>query len=205
MGHSSTAGADETGIALEPRPLSRRRLLALLPMVGFAGLGGMMAIGLWRDPSALPSALIGKAVPTFSLPPVQGRHLGLSSRDLVGTVSLVNVFASWCVACREEHPVLLGLAASGLVPIHGIDYQDDPTDAARWLDSLGDPYQRTGADRDGRVAIDWGVYGVPETYVIGGDGRVAHRHVGPLTPDDLDQTILPLIKTLQAANKRGAS
>lgn len=183
--------------ASKPSIASRRRLLALLPAASLIGLGGMMAVGLYRRSDVLPSALIGKSVPTFSLPPVQGRRLGLSSADLQGSVSLVNVFASWCVACREEHPFLLALAKSGRVAIHGINYRDDPADATEWLDSLGDPYQRTGADIDGKVAIDWGVYGVPETYVIGADARVRHRHVGPLTKDDLEETILPMVEDLR--------
>src|SRR5690606_16548335 len=118
-------------------------------------------------PSNLPSTLISKPVPDFALPPVKGRTLGLSSTDLKGEVSLVNVFASWCVACRAEHPLFMKLAAQGTVPLHGLNYKDQPDDAAKWLDSLGDPYTRTGADISGRVAIDWGVYGVPETFVIG--------------------------------------
>jgi cytochrome c biogenesis protein CcmG/thiol:disulfide interchange protein DsbE len=136
-------------------------------------------------------------VPQFSLPPVKGRTLGLSSADLVGEVSLVNVFASWCVACREEHPLFMQLKAGGDVPIHGLNYKDQPDNAARWLNVLGDPYTRTGADRDGRVAIDWGVYGVPETFVITKDGRIAHKHIGPITPKDIEQTILPLVRRLQ--------
>jgi cytochrome c biogenesis protein CcmG, thiol:disulfide interchange protein DsbE len=120
-------------------------------------------------------------VPVFSLPPVKGRELGLSSADLTGEVSLVNVFASWCVACREEQPLLMQLRAAGTVPVHGLDYKDEPDNAASWLNTMSDPYTRTGADRDGRVAIDWGVYGVPETFVITKDGRIAHKQIGPLT------------------------
>jgi cytochrome c biogenesis protein CcmG/thiol:disulfide interchange protein DsbE len=145
----------------------------------------------------IPSALIGTSVPKFGLPPVQGRTLGLSSADLVGEVSLVNVFASWCLACREEHPLFMQLKAEGVVPIHGLNYKDDPDNATRWLNTLGDPYTRTGADRDGRVAIDWGVYGVPETFVISKDGRIAHKHIGPLTPEALENTVLPLIRRLR--------
>ena len=128
---------------------------------------------------------------------VKGRELGLSSADLNGEVSLVNVFASWCVACREEHPLLMRLKADGAVPVHGLDYKDEPDNAARWLNSMGDPYTRTGADRDGRVAINWGVYGVPETFVITKDGRIAHKHIGPLTAKDLEETVVPLMHRLQ--------
>jgi cytochrome c biogenesis protein CcmG/thiol:disulfide interchange protein DsbE len=107
------------------------------------------------------------------------------------------VFASWCVACREEHPLLMRMKADGVLPIHGLNYKDEPDNAARWLNTMGDPYTRTGADRDGRVAIDWGVYGVPETFVIAKDGRIAHKHIGPLTPKTLEDTILPLIRRLR--------
>jgi len=107
------------------------------------------------------------------------------------------VFASWCVACREEHPVLTGLREKGVVPIHGINYKDKPDDAQAWLNELGDPYTRTGADISGRVGIDWGVYGVPETYVIGRDGRIAHKHIGAITPKALRETIMPIVNKLQ--------
>ncbi len=172
------------------------RLPYFVPVAGF--LGFVLAFGwaLHHNPREIPSALIGKPVPQFSLPPVKGRTLGLSSVDLVGDVSLVNVFASWCVACRDEHPLFMRMQAEGIVPIHGLNYKDQPDNAARWLNALGDPYTRTGADTSGRVAIDWGVYGVPETFVITKDGRIAHKHIGPLTPKDLESTVLPLIRRL---------
>jgi cytochrome c biogenesis protein CcmG, thiol:disulfide interchange protein DsbE len=173
----------------------RRR--ARLPLVLFFGLVLAFAMRLDRDPSRIPSALIGKPVPVFSLPPVKGRELGLSSNDLTGDVSLVNVFASWCVACREEHPLLMRLKADGAVAVHGLDYKDESDNAARWLNSMGDPYRRTGADRDGRVAIDWGVYGVPETFVITKGGQIAHKQIGPLTTKDLEEMVLPLVHKLQ--------
>jgi len=188
-------------IRSDERPLApntaRRRALFAMPCLALAGLGGVFAWSLGQNPSQLPSALIGRPVPPFSLPPVKGRRLGLSRGDLVGGVSLVNVFASWCVACRAEHPLLMQLATVGTVPVHGLNYKDAPDDAARWLNALGDPYTRTGADRDGRVAIDWGVYGVPETYVVGADGRIAYRHIGPLTQDDLQRIVLPLVVSLR--------
>jgi cytochrome c biogenesis protein CcmG/thiol:disulfide interchange protein DsbE len=140
---------------------------------------------------------MGKHVPHFDLPAVKGRSLGLSSSDLTGEVSLVNVFASWCTACRAEHPLFMQLKAAGVVAIHGLNNKDLPDNAATWLDTLGDPYTRTGADRDGRVAIDWGVYGVPETFVITKDGRIAHKHIGPLTDKDLDKTVLPMVERLR--------
>lgn len=183
----------------------RRGLLFILPALGFAALAAEFARGLRRDPAEVPSALIGKPVPIFSLPPVQGRRLGLSSANFRGEVSLVNAFASWCYACRAEHPLLMALAAEKTVPIHGLNYKDAPEDAARWLDSFGDPYTRTGADRDGRVAIDWGVYGVPETYVVGADGRIAHKHVGALSEQAIQITILPLVRSLRTEAARMAT
>lgn len=181
--------------------LSRRHLLYAVPLVGFAGMAVAFAWGLTRNPQELPSALIGKPVPAFDLPPVQGRKLGLSSADLKGEVSLVNVFASWCVACRAEHPLFMQLAAGKVVPIHGLNYKDAPADAADWLDTLGDPYTRTGADRTGRVAIDWGVTGVPETFVVDANGVVAYKQIGPVTQQALDETILPLIDRLRKEAK----
>lgn len=174
----------------------RRWLVFILPAIGFIGLAIAFGVSLGRNPTVVPSALIGKPVPVFNLPPVKGTALGLSSADLKGHVSLVNVFASWCVACREEHPVLMRLSAQHVVPIDGIDYKDKPDAAARWLAAMGNPYARTGADRDGRVAIDWGVYGVPETYVIDRNGHIAFKQIGPVTPAILDGTILPLVEKL---------
>ena len=173
------------------------RLRYLIPVAVFAVLALALGWGLTHNPRDIPSALIGKPVPQFNLLPVQGRTLGLSNGDLVGDVSLVNVFASWCVACRDEHPLFMQLKAENSIPIHGLNYKDHPDNAARWLNTLGDPYTRTGADRDGRVAIDWGVYGVPETFVITKDGCIAHKHIGPLTAKDLDDTILPLVRRLR--------
>jgi cytochrome c biogenesis protein CcmG/thiol:disulfide interchange protein DsbE len=174
-----------------------RRLRYLIPIALFVALAVTLGWALTHNPGDIPSALIGKPVPQFSLPPVQGRTLGLSSTDLSGDVSLVNVFASWCVACREEHPLFMRMKAEGVVPIHGLNYKDQPDSAAKWLNALGDPYTRTGADRNGQVAIDWGVYGVPETFVITKDSRIAHKHIGPLTPQVLEDTILPLIRRLR--------
>lgn len=203
--HPTTIEAGPAESIAPPDSLSRRRLLAALPAAGFAGLLGLLAWGLTRDPSALPSALIGKTVPMFNLPPVRGRTLGLASGNLYGEVSLVNVFASWCLACREEHPVFMRLARDGIVPIHGINYKERPIDAERWLDTMGDPYTRTGADLDGRVAIDWGVYGVPETFVVGADGVIAHKHIGAVTEEALASTILPLVGRLRQKARGGQS
>ena len=180
-----------------PPSAGRRRILLLAPVAFFVALAALLYVGLFKDPTLVPSVLIGKPVPEFSLPPVQGRTLGLSSENLRGEVSLVNVFASWCVACREEHPLLLALGRSAKVPIHGLNYKDKPDDAAQWLDTLGDPYTRTGADINGRVAIDWGVYGVPETFLIDREGRIVYKHIGPISQKALAEIILPKIEKLQ--------
>jgi cytochrome c biogenesis protein CcmG/thiol:disulfide interchange protein DsbE len=185
--------------------VTRRRLIYAAPALAAVGLAALFASRLGVDPSQIRSNLIGKPVSVFSLPPVQGRTLGLSSDDLHGEVSLVNVFASWCVACREEHPLLLRLKSDGSVPIHGLNYKDHPDDAARWLNTVGDPYTRTGADRDGRVAIDLGVYGVPETFVVGSDGTIAFKQIGPLTKEALAETILPLVARLREQARKAAS
>ena len=189
---------DET-LAGAAGPAAPRRLWPyLLPIAIFAGIGVLLYLGLFRDPSLVPSPLIGKPVPEFALGPVQGRTLGLSSDDLREEVTLVNVFASWCVACRDEHPLFLALEREGVIPIHGLNYKDAPPDAAAWLDALGDPYTRIGADLDGRVGLDWGVYGVPETFVVDGSGHIAYKHIGPVTPRVLDEIILPLVRGLRA-------
>jgi cytochrome c biogenesis protein CcmG/thiol:disulfide interchange protein DsbE len=179
----------------------RRRALYLLPVAGFLVLVAAFALGLRRDPSLVPSPLIGKPIPSFDLPPVGAHVAGLSSKDLFGRVSLVNVFASWCVSCREEHALLLQLAQAKIVPIHGLDYKDKTADAKRWLAAMGDPYDRIGADSDGRVAIDWGVYGVPETFLVGRRGIIAYKQVGPLTQDIFERKIAPLITRLQASGR----
>lgn len=173
------------------------RLWAFTPLMLYIALAVLLGVGLTLNPREIPSPLIGKPVPEFSLPPVKGRTLGLSSADLKSEVSLVNVFASWCTACREEHPLLMELKEKGIVPIHGLNYKDKPEDAEKWLAELGDSYTRTGADIDGRVGIDWGVYGVPETFVIDRDGRIAYKQIGQLTPEILRDKIVPLINELR--------
>jgi cytochrome c biogenesis protein CcmG/thiol:disulfide interchange protein DsbE len=185
----SPAGPDN-----QSRP---KRARYVIPVAIFAALAIIFAWGLTRDPKEIPSTLIGKAVPQFNLPAVKGRTAGLANTDLRGEVSLVNVFASWCPQCREEHPLIMQMKSQNVVTIHGLNYKDRPDDAAKWLDELGDPYTRTGADLNGRVGIDWGVYGVPETFVISKDARVAYKHIGPLTPKVLERTILPLIQRLR--------
>ena len=188
------ASASETGSQEHAAAL---RLRYLVPIIVFAALALTLSWALNRDPQTIPSALIGRPVPQFALAPVKGRTLGLSTADLTGEVSLVNVFASWCVECRAEHSLLLQIKAGAIVPIHGLNYKDAPDDAARWLNTFGDPYTRTGADLNVRVGIDWGVYGVPETFVIAKDGRVAHKQIGPISPESWEGTMLPLIRRLQ--------
>ncbi len=175
--------------------LFRRLVVALLPLAVFVVVGLFLYRGLSLDPGQIPSTLIDKPVPAFRLDPVQGRTLGLSSADLRGQVTLVNVFASWCVACRAEHPLLMELQRQGVV-VHGLNYKDRPADAEEWLGRFGDPYTRTGADRDGRVGIDFGVYGVPETFIIGADGVIVEKIIGPISPRILEQKVLPLVREL---------
>jgi len=175
----------------------QRRLLYILPPLGFLALAALFWVGLGRDPGVLPSALIDQPVPEFDLPPLKDDKPGLASADLTGEVSLVNVFASWCIPCRVEHPIITRLAERDDVAVFGLNYKDKPEDAKAWLAELGDPYDRIGADRDGRVGIDWGVYGVPETFVVGRDGRIRYKHVGPLTAEAVAERILPLVEELR--------
>jgi cytochrome c biogenesis protein CcmG, thiol:disulfide interchange protein DsbE len=167
------------------------------PLAVFVVIGIFLGIGLTLDPRVVPSPLIGKAVPQFQLAPVQGRTLGLATEDLRGEVAVVNVFASWCTACRDEHPLWMELARQRALPIHGLNYKDAPADAARWLAELGDPYTRTGADRDGRVGIDWGVYGVPETFVVDRHGVIRDKIIGAITRKTVDERLLPLVRRLR--------
>ena len=176
--------------------MSARRWVFLLPIVIFGLLAVGFYAGLGKDTMTLPSALIDKPAPEFALPPLDEAQPGFSTADLKGQVSLVNTFASWCAPCREEHPVLNALAKTKQVPIYGIDYKDKLEAGRAWIASLGNPYTRIGADT-GRVGIDWGVYGVPETFVIDASGRIRYKHVGPMTQADVDRTILPLVARLR--------
>ncbi len=177
------------------------RLSYVLPVAAFVGLAAVFGFYLYqmgpggKDISVVPSALIDKPAPEFDLPPIEGRDDGFSSADLAGKVSLVNVFASWCLPCRVEHPILMRLADEG-VPIFGINIRDKAEDARRCLDQLGNPYRRSGADGNGRVSIDWGVYGYPETFIVDRDGRIRYKHIGPIMPRDLDETIRPILESL---------
>lgn len=183
-------------------PAPRRRLFVLLPLLVFLGLAGLFLSQLLsgRDASEIPSALIGLPAPQTDLPPLEGVSLpGLESKDFAGKVTLVNVFASWCAPCREEHPVLLGLSQDKRFTLAALNYKDQPENARRFLGDLGNPYQAIGVDPAGRAAIDWGVYGVPETFVIGKDGKIAYKHIGPLTPDSVRALLLPQIEKALAA------
>lgn len=173
-----------------------KRLLFLLPVVVFALMAAAFYVGLGIDTNVLPSALINEEAPQFTLPPLPGHDKGFSNADLQGHVSVVNAFASWCGPCRMEHPVLNALAKTKRVPIYGIDYKDQSDAALDWIAALGDPYTRIGAD-SGRVGIDWGIYGVPETFVIDKTGHIRYKHVGPLSEDDIQKTILPLVARLE--------
>ncbi len=175
----------------------RRALIALVPLIVFALLAGIFLMQLLsgRDNSTIPSALIGRPAPETSLPPLEGSGMpGLESADFAGRVTLVNVWASWCAPCREEHPVLMELARDGRFTIAGLNYKDEPQNALRFLGSLGNPFQAVGTDRNGRAAIQWGVYGVPETFVVGKDGTIVYKHVGPISPEALESGLMPAIE-----------
>jgi cytochrome c biogenesis protein CcmG, thiol:disulfide interchange protein DsbE len=168
-----------------------------LPLAVFLVLLAFLFVGLFRDPREVPSPLVGKPAPSFSLAKLHQPGERLTNADMRGQVWLLNVWASWCVSCRVEHPLLVALAKAGVVPVIGLAYKDKPEDGLAWLASNGDPYRMSIVDRDGRVGIDFGVYGVPETFVIDKAGIIRYKQIGPLTADALDKTILPLVRELQ--------
>jgi len=168
----------------------------LLPLGIFGLLVALLAIGLTMDPKKVPSPLIDKAAPAFSLPMLHNQARDFSPEDFKGQVWVLNVWASWCVSCRAEHKVITQLANLDLVKIVGLDYKDEPSDGQRWLDQFGNPYYLSVVDLDGRAGIDWGVYGVPETFVIDKQGLIRHKHIGPVDEKALQDEIVPLIKTL---------
>ena len=170
----------------------------LIPIGLFILLGVLLYFGLKLDPRKLPSPLVGKPLPAFSLTTLDKPNRSLSNADLSGRVVLINVWASWCVACKQEHPVLMAIAREKQVPLIGLNYKDKPEDALRVLATEGNPYEVSLVDAKGRVGIDWGVYGVPETFVIDKQGIVRRRHVGPISTADWEQTLLPLIQKLSA-------
>ena len=177
-----------------------KRVLLLLPIAVFAILVGAFIWGLApdRDPRRVPSAMVDKPAPDFDLPSVVGLEIpGLKTGDLNGEVTLVNFFASWCIPCRIEHPLWMDLAAQGDLNLVAINYRDKPADAVAWLAELGNPYSRIGADRNARTGIDWGVSGVPETYIIDPSGRIRYQHIGPMQLQDYEETIRPMIEDLK--------
>ncbi|HZT63726.1 MAG TPA: DsbE family thiol:disulfide interchange protein [Burkholderiales bacterium] len=170
-----------------------------IPIAIFVALLALLGIGLKLDPREVPSPLIGKPAPHFELPELHQAARTFSERDMLGKVWVLNVWASWCVSCREEHPVLLDLAASGAVPVYGLNYKDRREDGLAWLKGMGDPYKISIFDFDGRVGIDYGVYGVPETYVIDKSGIIRYKRIGPLTPEIVKEKLLPLVRELDRA------
>jgi cytochrome c biogenesis protein CcmG/thiol:disulfide interchange protein DsbE len=170
-----------------------------IPLAVFAILVGFLFVGLNLNPREVPSPLIGKAAPAFTLPKLHEPARSMTPGDLKGQVWLLNVWASWCVSCRVEHPILVELAKNRVVPIYGLNYKDRPEDGIAWLKQHGDPYAASIVDRDGRVGIDFGVYGVPETFVIDKAGIIRHKHIGPISPEALREKILPLVRDLQRA------
>ncbi len=172
----------------------------LLPLAAFLVLVGFLAAGLRLDPREVPSPLIGTQVPVFKLPQLQSADKFLAPEDLKGKVWLLNVWASWCVSCRQEHPVLLQLDKQKRITIIGLNYKDERGAAIQWLrEHGGDPYEVSAVDADGRTGINFGVYGVPETFLIDKQGVIRHKHIGPLTPEALEKTILPLARQLEQA------
>jgi len=177
---------------------SAKRIIVTL--AGFGALVALLAVGLTLNPREVPSPLVGKPAPAFELPLLNEPARTFSSRDMAGEVWLLNVWASWCVACRVEHPVLLELAKSGAVPLYGLNYKDRREDGLPWLQQLGDPYVLSIHDLDGRLGIDYGVYGVPETFLIDKQGVIRYKRIGPLTGDIVKQKILPLVSELNRAS-----
>lgn len=172
------------------------RLVYFIPVLVLAALGLLFWGGLQRDPQIIPSALIDKPAPQFDLPPLEPGKPGLKTADLRGQVTLVSVFASWCVPCRVEHPILMDLAAGHRLRLVGIDYKDGEDDGRKWLASLGDPYSAIGVDADGRVGIDFGVYGVPESYLVDKQGRIRWKQTGPFAPEDIAGKLMPEVAEL---------
>jgi len=195
---------DPTGV--QGAGVWRRRLIVLIPLVLFLALAAVFMIRLGAgDPSHIPSALIGHVAPQTNLPPLAGLARdgkavpGLDSAAFKGEVTVLNVWASWCVPCRDEAPLLVALAADRRLRIAGINYKDQPDNARRFLGRYGNPFAVNGIDDNGRAAIEWGVYGVPETFVIGRDGRIAYKLIGPITPDNLETALQPAIEKALAA------
>ena len=175
-----------------------KALKYVLPLVGFVVLAVFFAVGLSRDPREVPSPFIGKPAPAFSLEQLHRPERVFTPGEMKGKVWMLNVWASWCVSCRVEHPLLVELSRRGTVPIVGLNYKDKREDGVQWLAKFGDPYVLSAWDVEGKVGLDYGVYGVPETFVIDKQGVVRHKQIGPITPEALEKTILPLIRQLSA-------
>ena len=174
-----------------------KSLKYLAPLLIFAVIGAFLAVGLKLDPREVPSPLIDKPAPAFNAPRLLVMNGSIGTQELAGQVWILNVFASWCVACRAEHGLLIDLAAKRTVTLVGLNYKDDPTDARSWLRELGNPYDAIAVDADGRIGLDWGVYGVPETFVIDGAGTIRYKHIGPIDARSMEEKILPLLKDLK--------
>lgn len=172
----------------------------LIPLFLFIGLAIFLALGLGLNPKEIPSPLLDKPAPAFNLPVLGANDQSLNVADLKGQVWLLNVWASWCVSCRDEHPVLVEFAKHNPVILVGLNYKDEPTAAQQWLAKLGNPYRLSVMDQDGRTGIDYGVYGVPETFVIDKRGVIRHKHTGPVSVVDLEKTLLPMLTALEAEN-----
>lgn len=170
----------------------------LLPLIIFLVIVGFLVVGLQLDPREVPSPLVGKPAPAFNLSLLDQPEKTFSPKQMLGQVWLLNVWASWCVACREEHPLLVALSKANLVPLYGMDYKDTRAEAQQWLSEGGNPYTANAMDMDGRVGIDYGVYGVPETYVIDKLGVIVYKQIGPITEQVLSNKIMPLVEKLQS-------
>ncbi len=175
-----------------------KSLKFLIPLAVFLVLAGFLAVGLNLNPREVPSPLIGKPAPAFELTKLDAADQKLKRDDLLGKVWVLNVWASWCAPCREEHPLVMELARRKLAPVYGLNYKDTRPAGMAFLTQLGNPYAASLFDGDGRVGIDWGVYGVPETFVVDKQGTIRFKHIGPLTPEVLDKKITPLLKELDA-------
>jgi cytochrome c biogenesis protein CcmG, thiol:disulfide interchange protein DsbE len=174
----------------------KRVALFLLPLLLFLGLAAFLLRGLWLNPREVPSPLIGKPAPVFERPLLDAPNTAWASSSMAGQVWVLNVWASWCAPCRIEHPLFNELAKKNLVPIVGMNYKDMPDNGKAWLAELGNPYRTVFMDFDGKIGIDFGVYGVPETFVIDRQGVIRHKHIGPVTPEAMEKKIVPLIREL---------
>jgi cytochrome c biogenesis protein CcmG/thiol:disulfide interchange protein DsbE len=175
-----------------------RALKFVLPLLVFVLLVAFFAVGLVRDPREVPSPFIGKPAPAFRLEQLHDEKVAFTPEDMKGKVWMLNVWASWCVSCRVEHPLLVEMSRRNVVPIVGLNYKDGRDDGKQWLAKFGNPYVLSAYDNDGRVGIDYGVYGVPETFVIDKQGVIRHKQIGPITAEALEKTILPLLRKLNA-------